>query len=281
MIGASLVVADSTELALVQIGGMTLGTQVKNLDTDSYFELRASTAALGDTVVAVSGVTGLRWVESSEAILDLATLFGMRSDLLLPAGFAAKLDDLDTVTSLFTLAGSPVADATRGPGVTTFPDTNFTLLLGSTVIANPAVTGWHIGGRARLLTIASGNVKGFSLAEGSVASYLHVGLRESVSATKFVFSVSKAGVAVTALSTVDLDTTNFHVLEMFNDVNGVLGTAGNVYGSVDDETPVLVTTSANSPIVALTERHGIELASGGADGLLIDATYYAAGRTTT
>lgn len=199
----------------------------------------------------------------------------VRSSTFMAAGFARRFDDLnDNTLATWGVVGSVAVDATRGPGVWTFPNTNFTLLInGSPVVANPAATPWHLAGRFKLVTAAAANeVKGVSLGEGSVTSQLHVGLKQAISATKFVFSVTKASAVVSALSTVSLDTTAFHIGELWFD-----GTS--VYGSVDNETPVLVTTAANVPIVVLFERHGTETAAGGADGLLIDYVYFAAGRT--
>jgi len=61
-IGAIIVVADSTELAALDPSGLTLGSEVYKTDDDSYWELKVSSASLGSTVIAVNGISGLRWI---------------------------------------------------------------------------------------------------------------------------------------------------------------------------------------------------------------------------
>ena len=61
-VGAIIVVADSTALAALDPSGLTLGSEVYKTDDDSYWELKVSSAALGSTVIAVNGISGLRWL---------------------------------------------------------------------------------------------------------------------------------------------------------------------------------------------------------------------------
>lgn len=69
-IGASLIAADSTELAALDVSGMTLGTTVYNLATGTRFALMLSSASLSDTVVAVGGLSGVRWLDVSAPITE-------------------------------------------------------------------------------------------------------------------------------------------------------------------------------------------------------------------
>jgi len=67
-VGTTLSVADSTALAAFSTKGMQIGTRVFNINVGAYFELSLSTASLvPDSVVAVSGITGMRWIVKSAA----------------------------------------------------------------------------------------------------------------------------------------------------------------------------------------------------------------------
>jgi len=65
VLGAALSVVDSTALALLDVSGMTLGTQVYNLARGFPYTLVASSAALSVDVVAVANVSGVRWMNTS------------------------------------------------------------------------------------------------------------------------------------------------------------------------------------------------------------------------
>lgn len=62
-IGTSIAIHDSTALASLSIQGLAIGTQAYNTTIGAVFVLTVSTASLvTDQVVAVSGITGLRWI---------------------------------------------------------------------------------------------------------------------------------------------------------------------------------------------------------------------------
>jgi hypothetical protein len=69
-VGSAISVSDSTVLAQIGIGGLTIGTQVFNAAVGGYFILTVSSAALvTDQVVAVAGVDGWRWVISTGGVI--------------------------------------------------------------------------------------------------------------------------------------------------------------------------------------------------------------------
>jgi hypothetical protein len=68
-IGSALSVSDSTVLAQVGIGGLTVGTVAFNAAVGSNFVLSVSSAALvTDQVVAVANVDGWRWIKAAAGI---------------------------------------------------------------------------------------------------------------------------------------------------------------------------------------------------------------------
>lgn len=94
VLGASLVVANQTALAALDITGMTLGTVVYDAADDLYFQLKVSTASLSaGSVVAVSGITGIRWLVASGG-------FGADTLLKLPNANAALVNALEMITAL-------------------------------------------------------------------------------------------------------------------------------------------------------------------------------------
>ena len=203
--------------------------------------------------------------------------------------WAANFDDLDDQTTArwSAVGGAITGDATHGFGVWQFVNTNTTILFksGPFIVVNPRVTPWHIGGRMKLITApGAGEIKCVSLDNNTANGSMRVGLNGPVSTTKFVFAVTdQAGVLVTALSTVNLDITNFHKVEMWlqNDVSLTGIVTPTVYGSVDNETPVFVCPGTGCPNNACGERTGVILAAGAAAGLFVDYIYAAAARTAT
>lgn len=223
-------------------------------------------------ITAIGGSVGFG-VGTDEAAL-LA-----RSAAFMPSGWAYRFDDFikASLGSDWNVNGTWASSAAKGPGVWSALSNATTVIQQSAsvtpLVANPSVTPWHIGGRMQLVVaVAAGDIKGFALSTLTPATNsVAVGIRQTVSGTKFVFAAIKAGAVVTALSTVSIDT-NFHKMEIWFD--GV-----SMWGSVDGESPVLVTTAANLPIVGLMERHGAEAASGAAADQFFDYAYSAAGRT--
>lgn len=204
-----------------------------------------------------------------------------RTASIIPAGdYMVDFDDLTgaVLASNWTVGGSPANDLTHGPGVWTFPNTANTYLVKPTAtVANGAATRWHAAARVRFPTALSAAERfSFGLCkDGALTDFAFAGTRQASSGTKFVFSVSKASSVINVLSTVSIDLTNFHVLEVWFD-----GT--NVYGSVDNESPVLVTAAANVPTTVLTPTHWlIATANAGGFSAYIDYLYSAAARTAT
>lgn len=204
-----------------------------------------------------------------------------RSASFMPPGFAADFDDFTSNTLVdWSASGGIVNVTTRGPGVWSFPNTNFALLQKQSIsVVNAAVTPWHLAGRIKFGTAtAAGDREGMLLGTGAFSNFVAVGRYQAASATHFVFTLCKALAFTQVPSTVPIDTTNFHTVELWFD-----GT--NVYGSVDDETPVLVGTAANCPAaLALNPLHGVVVTGsdgGGGVAMFIDFAYTAAGRTAT
>lgn len=179
------------------------------------------------------------------------------------------------LSAAWAVSAGVAQDATVGNGVVTFPATDVTFISGLQMIANPAATRWHLGGRLRFhLAPTAGQNTGIWLngASGAFSNDIYAGINQSVSAAKFVFTLSKAGVQTTALSTVNLDTTTYHRAEMWFD--GV-----RVWGSVDNEAPVLVGVAANIPTVVLKKYAGSYVTNnGGATTMSLDDYYVAVDR---
>jgi hypothetical protein len=225
----------------------------------------------GGTYSPLGGGSGFA-AGSAEAALTArsASIMGSNS-------WAYEFDDFEAHTlNRWSVLGPPVQDATHGFGVWTCVNTNTFIGFKTIVaVANPSVTPWHVAGRMRLATAAgAAEVKGFSLDSGS-ADFVRVGLQGAQSTAKFSATITKASVLVaSALSTVNVDTTNFHVFELWFD-----GTS--CWMSVDGETPVFVCAAATLPVVALCDRWGTGAAAGGALGAYYDYFYSAAARTAT
>lgn len=232
-----------------------------------------------------SGSGGIVAVDANNVPVDLiaspgnapGALMARSASLMGGLAFGYFFDDLNeqTLTNWTTL-GTPVLDATHGFGVWTCVNTNNTLALKTlAAVVNPSVTPWHFACRMRIATApGAAEIKTAALRNSGGNDYAMVGVLGATSTTKFVFRVNTAGAPSNALSTVNLDTTNFHVCEMWFD--GV-----NVYGSVDGEMPVLVCGAALCPTVFLSDTFGVFAAAGGALGMYVDYFYSAAARTAT
>lgn len=234
----------------------------------------------------VSNDGGVTWTSLSGSGFapgtDVAALTVRSASIMGANSWAFEFDDLITtaLTSNWNVAGTWAYSTTKGPGVWTATSTSPAVLArsGGTVplIVNPASTPWHIGGRMmHVVALQAADQKGICI--GTIVPNTNgcgAGIRQGVSAAKYVFWATKAGALVSALSTVSIDTTNFHKLELWFD--GV-----NMYGSVDNETPVLVTAAANLPATAIGERHGVEVGTGVGVDQFFDYFYCAAARTAT
>lgn len=201
--------------------------------------------------------------------------FRARSKSFMSADFSANFDDFDynAVTALWAINGAPAISNVYGGGIVAFPAANAVLIAKSSggVIKNPAATKWHLGGRMLLTAaMAASDIKQIALHDGAGTNMVSAGILQATSAVKYVFRAIKAGATVTALSTVSVDLL-FHVIEIWFD--GL-----NMYGSIDGETPVLVTSAANLPTVTLFERHGNEQWVSGAGILYLDVAYAACDR---
>lgn len=196
-------------------------------------------------------------------------------------GPAWVFDEFDrfSLATEWQVNGTWLQSTTVGPGVWTCASTGGNVLQRATTqsawVANPAVTPWQLAGRFKMTgAIVAADVKGFSLQVGSnliTNNSVHVGIRQAISATKFVFSATKATVLSSALSTVSIDA-NFHVLNIWFD-----GTS--MWGSVDGEAPVFVCLAAALPIVPMCERLGVEAGTGAAQENFFDYEFVAANRT--
>ena len=95
IIGARINVTATTDLATLDVGGLTIGTRVYALDAAADFILSISTATVDHvTVEAVDGYTGLRWLSSSTG--------GFGSDTIvdLPNSNSANVSALELIASL-------------------------------------------------------------------------------------------------------------------------------------------------------------------------------------
>lgn len=202
-----------------------------------------------------------------------------RSSLIFSGNpFTASFDDLVQATLLgWSVAGGAIAADLTHASSYSFVNTNTTIMFkaGSPVVVLPQTTPWHLAGRIKFVTaIGAGEVKCVTLDNNTANGSVRVGLNGPVSTVKFCFTLTtSAGVAVTALSTVNLDITNMHIVEVWMDASL------NVWGSVDGEAPVLVGVAANLPNNACYERTGVIAAAGAAVGMFCDFVYAASQRT--
>jgi hypothetical protein len=211
---------------------------------------------------------------------DLGTLVNRSASIMGANSWAYEFDDLlkNALSSDWSVAGTWAQSTTKGPGVWTATSASPAVLSRTggnpSLTVNPSVTPWHIAGRMlHVVALQVNDQKG--ICNGTVAPNTNgcgAGIRQGVSPTKYVFWAMKAGVLVSALSTVSIDTTAFHKIELWFD--GL-----NMYGSVDNETPVLVTSAANLPTTATGERHGVEVGTGVGVDQFFDYFYCAAART--
>lgn len=132
-VGAIINVADSTALAALDPSGLTVGTTVYTVDTDAYWDLKVSSAALSSTVVAVNGITGLRWLARSA-----------------DSGFVTYAALADTsVTSGATLIG---VNANGGM----FSEPNLQLVLQTDVVLKVPLAATDGSGGAQLVGVNTG-----------------------------------------------------------------------------------------------------------------------------
>lgn len=213
---------------------------------------------------------------------DEAALTARSASIMGGAAWAYQFDDLllNSLATNWSVAGTWANNSTKGVGVWTATSASPAVLsrTGGTpiLVAQPNVTPWHIA--CRMLHVAAlqaNDQKG--VCNGTIVPNTNgcgAGIRQGVSATKYVFWTEKAGVLVSALSTVSIDTTNFHKIELWFD-----GTS--LFGSVDNETPVLVTSAANIAATVMGERHGVEVGTGVGVDQFFDYFYAAGARTPT
>jgi hypothetical protein len=227
--------------------------------------------------VSVNGGPYTALAAGSSPLGTLGALAARSATVLGTTDFAVVFDELEEpLASGWQVLGTWTASGTKGPGVFGVASANDAVIIrqGLSIVAAPQTTPWHMAGRQQVLAFGAGDIKGFqfvAVAGNPDTDSVFVGIRQTVSATKFVFSLIKATVVVNALSTVNIDT-NWHKLELW--FNGT-----QVFGSVDGETPVLVGAAANCPTVPMQERHGCDLGAGAAVDQFYDYTYAAAART--
>jgi hypothetical protein len=192
--------------------------------------------------------------------------------------FAYSFDDLFmNLLPGWSVSAGIVNNTATGPGVFRFPNVNFSLLQRTQIlVADAAVTPWHIAGRVKFLSaIAATDRQGLCVGTGAFTNLIELGRNHTVSATHFFFGVRKANVLTSAVSTVPLDITTFHEIEIWFD-----GT--DVWGAVDGETPVHVAVAANCPTnpPALFDLHGVIVTGTvGGNAMDLDYVYTAFGRT--
>lgn len=211
---------------------------------------------------------------------DLAALTARSASIMGANSWAYEFDELLKValSSDWSVAGTWAQSTTKGPGIWTATSASPAVLSRTggnpSLTVTPSVTPWHIAGRMmHVAALQAGDIKG--ICNGTIAPGTNgcgAGIRQATSAVKYVFWATKGGVLVSALSTISIDTTAFHKLELWFD--GV-----NLYGSIDNETPVLVTAAANLPVGATGERHGVEAGTGVGVDQFFDYFYAAAART--
>jgi hypothetical protein len=166
--GASLCTATSAALADLDVNGLTLGTSIYNLETATFFDLLPSTAPLSGTVVAVSGVDGVRWVQAESAgggpVMFAALAANGGADLVGTTGsitVQAKLDADDTAlaarptsTTLAAAGGAALVGYNPSGTVQSRVATNIT-----DIAARPTSVTLAASGGAALIGATSGTAQ--------------------------------------------------------------------------------------------------------------------------
>jgi hypothetical protein len=251
VLGAALSVQDSTALAAYPVNGITLGTIIYNVAVAAPFMLQISSASLvTDQVVAVSGVSGARWVKVSFAPPSTqATVALARAQSLLGSSVNAVLGtDYDT-DQWFTasIGGGATASGnkTARAGVLTVSSS---AISGSLAIIRPHGTPSHVAAiqtdiyyarvRARITTTpdaqaALGVLDILPPTTGSNIPCIQVGALGSVSTTLLSTRVfdSSSGLAYSQASAVAIDTA-WHTFEAWVDgTTATMAIDGAVFGS--------------------------------------------------
>jgi len=256
------------------------------------------TGALGDVRLADGRI--ITWAQARAGIVDEAnnTIIGIVNvtKALRPAVAVENLDYFKGQLALafgqtrFAIAFDDFVDAVIGakwqlnPPVVAAPslDNSFSggfvkfqsdgdLIYKATnpFLPAPRAVKWAIGGRVIFPSGAAGLNAGeerFIALRADGSNYLAVGLFKDISTTKFVFKTIVGGVVVSALSTVSLDA-NIHDWMLF------WNPATGLWGSIDEEQPVLVTATATDLYSgAVFERHGLTTPT---NNMLIDAVFCA------
>lgn len=205
--GAAVSVASETSLGQLDIGGLTLGTEVYVQSTDTRWTLKISTAAIVDGVVAVLGVTGMRWIRqgdfgtfvtfgdlSSTAVDSGATLIGVNAN-----GGMFSEPDLQGVLQEDVVLKVPLAavDGTGGASIVGIQDAGgyFT---GTTVEAALAQIG-----AAGIQTIA--NPTEFTLSTGNVLSALLSDAATNAASAMRTWEHQTSGTAAASFGSKQLD----------------------------------------------------------------------------
>lgn len=194
--------------------------------------------------------------------------------------FSESFDDLtDETLGTWLLTGSPITlDLTHGPGVWGIPNVAGTFMSQEPpIVANGAVTPWHVAARIRLPTVFAPN-DDFMIGmcdTPTLKNFVRVGTHWNANKFHFIFEVVKDLVVTSVLSDIFVDAANFHDLEMWSD-------GSDIWGNVDNANVKHVCTVANAPITKLSPHHGVIATNNvGGNMALIDWAYAAGGRTPT
>jgi hypothetical protein len=289
-IGGIIACVDSADLALLSIDGLTVSTKVWNADVEAYFSLTVSTAALvTDEIVAVSGVTGFRWiidVPATGVVDEIAPGNGVEVDNTDPhapivgvpsvdawydeqvafirskiAGATMKFSPLMKLgTSLagFTPTGAADASVVGGGATVGTSGTAFTPSIYQNVKAEKF--GFSFRGKFALPTSGRSAAAGLWSLSGPGTHQVVFGTTHSVDATHFAFRLF--GTGNVALPTSVLADTNLHDFCVTNDgttltlwIDGVSAstmTGANYANLVNGEANQLVGVNTNAGECILT-----------------------------
>lgn len=136
--GASLAVANATALAALDVSGMTVGTMCYVTSLAAPFTLAVSSASLvTNQVVAVNGVTGIRWIIQNvgEYHLDCDLATTGDKGVIIPAQVGRTF--IASRMSQFVTAVTGTASGTS-PAVSVGVSTAFTNVIGATNVQSVA-----------------------------------------------------------------------------------------------------------------------------------------------
>jgi hypothetical protein len=183
-LGGTIAVTDSTALASMDASGLPIGTQIWSEGVGAYFTLTISSASLvPDSVVAVLGVDGARWIINTHAgtVTTLGPISGTGDPSSPVTTLAIKSPCRAIATSNITLSGAQTID-----GVSVIAG-NRVLVTGQSTASQNGIYNAASGAWTRAADYAAGT---------SAGPGLIVGVTEGTAAADSLWTLTTDGAPV-------------------------------------------------------------------------------------